>query len=243
MKKIILYILFFVFFVYLIIVTTFVANKLDVMKCNRLTVSVKNKEFGVFVDDSYIKNVVNSKFPSLIGSKISEIDKSKIESILSKHSLLKSTCVYNDLNGSLHIEVEQRYPLFRVIGDNDRFYVDNLGVIMDMPYYTPVRVPVVTGKVSKTFASDVFLPFMLWVDKNDYWKSFIEQIFINDKEEITLIPNLGDFKVIMGKYDNSFVKKLDKLKVFMTWGKNLDVWNKYKEINLKFENQIVCVKK
>ena len=47
---------------------------------------------------------------------------------------------------------------------------------------------------------------------------------------------------IAGKLEN-VGKKMENLRLFLEEGIALKGWNVYKEINLKFENQIVCVKR
>jgi cell division protein FtsQ len=67
----------------------------------------------------------------------------------------------------------------------------------------------------------------------------IVQIHANAKREFTLVPMLGDQKIIFGEYDDSMAK-WKKLKVFYKEAMPFVGWRKYRNLDLRFRNQIVC---
>ena len=52
----------------------------------------------------------------------------------------------------------------------------------------------------------------------------------------------GNFRIVLGQVENCEAR-MDKLMLFLQRGIAKRGWNRYKEVNLKFENQIVCVRK
>ena len=80
-----------------------------------------------------------------------------------------------------------------------------------------------------------------FIVKDEFFKAQIEQIYITDSKEIELIPKVGNHIIIFGSIQD-IEEKLEKLKLFYTKGLKKTGWNKYKTINLKFRNQIVCTK-
>jgi cell division protein FtsQ len=78
-----------------------------------------------------------------------------------------------------------------------------------------------------------------YIDKNDFLKAQIEQIYLNDEKEFELIPKIGNNTILFGDTED-MKEKFEKLIVFYRKGLNTIGWNKYKFINLKFKNQIVC---
>ena len=87
-------------------------------------------------------------------------------------------------------------------------------------------------------------------DKNENLKeqirkmisSVVEQIVVTQDNEVILIPKVGNFRIRLGDLEN-VDQKMEKLYLFLREGIALKGWNKYKEINLEYRNQIVCVKK
>lgn len=78
--------------------------------------------------------------------------------------------------------------------------------------------------------------------EDDFWDALIEQIVVDRGEEIILIPKVGNFRIILGEVGNA-EEKMEKLRLFLKDGIVRKGWNVYKEINLKFDNQVVCVRK
>jgi len=80
-----------------------------------------------------------------------------------------------------------------------------------------------------------------FIAKDDFWKAQIEQIYVNDKNDMLLVPRVGDHVIVFG--DASDLKeKFVKLKS-MYYAFNQIGWNQYKILNLKYKNQIVCTKR
>ena len=82
-----------------------------------------------------------------------------------------------------------------------------------------------------------------YIDADPFWKSQVQQVFINDDKEMELVPMVGNQKIIFGD-TTCMDEKFKKLLIFYSQGLNTTGWwNKYATINLKFKNQIVCTKK
>ena len=70
----------------------------------------------------------------------------------------------------------------------------------------------------------------------------IEQIYINNENEIELVPRIGDQIILLGDAGN-LENKFNKLLTFYRKGLNKIGWTAYSKINLKYENQVVVMKK
>lgn len=193
-----------------------------------------------FIDKKEIIDLVNAKFGFLKGKKVSEINRDSIEKVIKTHACIKNAEVYNNANGVIKLKLLQRKPLFRVFS-KENFYVDRDKKIMPFSSKYTSRVCIVTGNVDKRKATGVLFDFCNYLDKDDFWISFIEQIHINQQNDVTLIPKIGEFDIIMGSLDN-FQQKMSNLKAFLDNGNKNKIWGRYKVLNLKYENQVVCVK-
>jgi len=81
-----------------------------------------------------------------------------------------------------------------------------------------------------------------FITQDQFLKAQIEQIYVTKTGEFELIPKVGRHLIIFGGIED-MENKFDKLLVFYHQGMNKTGWDKYKTINLKFENQVVCSKK
>lgn len=241
MQKARRYILFVGLFAYLIIVLTFVSAERERVVCKGMQVTVLDAETNAFANDADVMRVVKAGYGNIADRGILEIDKDSIERLLVGRSIIKSAQVYYSLDGYLHIEIRQRKPVFRVL-DLDGYYVDEDGKIMPLSQKYTSRVVVATGNISPKFACEKLYPFVMALKDDEFWDAYVEQIVVDGKNELILIPKVGNFRIVLGGIEG-YEQKMEKLRLFLKEGIAIKGWNLYKEINLKFDKQIVCVKK
>ena len=77
------------------------------------------------------------------------------------------------------------------------------------------------------------------IRNDEFLEPMIEQVYVNQNGEFTLIPKLGAHKIILGKLDN-LENKLFRLEKMYTDVFPYEGWKKHKTINLKYKGQVVC---
>ena len=68
------------------------------------------------------------------------------------------------------------------------------------------------------------------------------QLHINENKEIELIPRVGNHIILLGS-DEGLEAKFEKLMLFYQKGVQQIGWNQYSTINLKYKDQLVCLKR
>lgn len=85
--------------------------------------------------------------------------------------------------------------------------------------------------------------FVRTVESDGYWSAEIVQIVASSASsgaiELVLIPRSGDFRIVFGEIDDT-ERKFDKLMKFYRDGLGNIGWDRYRTINLKYNNQVVC---
>lgn len=241
MKKALPYILSIGLFAYLIIVLTFASTKLGEVKCRGLQVVVEDTGENAFIDENEVLKVIQRGYGDLKDVPVIQVDKDSMERVLVKNSVIKSAQVYYSLDGYFHVEITQRTPVLRVMS-GDGYYIDEDGKVMPLSGKYTSRVIVATGNISKKFACNRLFPFVMELRNDEFWDALVEQIVVSPGQEISLVPKVGNFRIIVGTLEG-IDKKMENLRLFLKEGIALKGWNVYKEINLKFDNQIVCVKR
>ncbi len=213
----------------------------------------------ITVDD--IKGKVYESYDSLLGKRIKDIDLEKIERVVNEIKYVAKGDVYTTLGGNVEINITQRKPVVRIINrKNQSFYIDREGIPFPLGKEYSSRVIVANGNIGaslndtiKLYGYDDFRernisnPSVLqeiyllatYINKDDFLRAQIEQIYVNKSSEFELVPKVGRHIILFGKTDN-MEKKFDKLYVFYKEGLSKTGWDKYKVINLKYENQVVC---
>ncbi len=241
MKRALPYILSVSLFVYLIIVLTFVSAKLGEVKCKGVQVVVDDTGENAFIDEDDVLQLIKRNYGELKNVNVVDIDKDSMECVLVRNSVIKSAQIYYSLDGYFHVEITQRKPVLRVMS-GEGYYVDEDGKVMPLSGKYTSRVVVVTGNISRNFACNGLYPFVMGLKNDGFWDALIEQIVVANGNEVILIPKVGNFRIVVGELEN-VEKKMENLRLFLQEGIALKGWNVYKEINLKFENQIVCIKR
>ncbi len=185
----------------------------------------------------------------LENSELASLEVERMERVLESDPFVKNADAYIDQNNQVHIKIEQREPLLRILDNNgNNYYLDAVGKKMPPSKNFAARVIVATGNVSpytpqfrekrKSSLKDLFtITKTLLAD--EFLASFIQQIHINNAGEFILVPLIGDQKIILGSARN-LEDKLNRLKIFYKEGMPYEGWRKYETINLKYSGQVVC---
>ena len=227
----------------------FSARKYRQTRCVGLVVDVSDSAQYRFIDAGDVERWIAKKYDGVFGKRLDSIDTRNIEDGLEKLQAVGKAEVYTTLStssgdkgGSLVVRIEQRRPIFRVFTSGLDYYMDKDGKVMNWtPRYT-ARVILVGGSVTRDFARKTLVPLVSYIDADDFLKAQIDQIYVDDDSDLTLIPRIGDQEIEFGKADGYRIK-FRNLKALYTEGFRHGGWSKYKTINLKYRNQIVCTKK
>ncbi len=211
--------------------------------CERFEVIIKDSVDVQFVNKSDIVNLVKNNKAYPVGEKMSEINTLEIHDIILKNKLVETANVYQAQDGIIVASITQRKPILRVISDiKGNFYIDNKRENMPISSNFAVYVPVATGAITEEFAKNELYDFAMYLQDNPDWDAWVEQIVIKPNKDVELIPRVGDFKILFGKLNN-YPEKFAKFALFIEKGLNVVGWNRYSEINLKYDNQVVCTLK
>jgi cell division protein FtsQ len=204
------------------------------------------------IKENDIKTIVRRSFEEDIKEvQIGRIDVARIESKLEEDPFVKKAQVYIDATNNLNIDIKQRQPILRVIDENGfNYYMDTSGYKIPPSKYFTARVIVATGaippytddfrKKQKSVLTDLFR-LTKRILSDPFLQAEVQQIYVNPEGDFTLIPVLGDQKIILGNLAN-LEDKLQRLRIFYDKALPYEGWKKYETINLKFKGQIVCKK-
>jgi len=168
------------------------------------------------------------------------IDLNGLENALTANPMIKEAQVFIGVDGKITAEIEQKKPIARV-STNASFYLDDTGSYMPLSTNYTARVPLITGTVYKNELANVFT-IASKVQQDDFLKKHVVEIHQNENKSIDLRFRLNDFTIHLGSL-KSLDKKINNLKAFYQKAMRDNTLNQYSEVNLKFDNQVICTKK
>lgn len=182
---------------------------------------------------------------------VGQLDVERVERVLEEDAFVSDAEAYVDARNRLNIRVEQREPVMRVMDNNGLdYYLDGEGLQMPPSPHHTARVLVATGNLPPyedefwkrdNALSHVFDLYQL-LAKDEFLKALIEQVYVNNRGELTLAPKVGNQTILFGRYTEP-EDKLQRLKVFYREGLPYKGWNAYRSFDLRYQGQVVCKKR
>lgn len=140
------------------------------------------------------------------------------------------------------IEICCRKPIMKIFDKNGEAYcIDKDGNIIH-GIQNALFLPVASGFIDKEIASKEIKDIAVAIDRSNFWKAQIEQLYFNEKKEAILVPRVGNHTIELGTADD-IEAKLEKLSTFYKQALNGIGWNKYSKINIEFTDKVICTKR
>ena len=255
MKKIIIISVWSILIIGLIVTLGFIDRKEAVLPLKGLEVTVSQDDQNFFIDKMDVEQIIHERGDTIVNEPASDLNIPALEQALNSHLAIANAEVYTTIDGEMKIDIQQRKPIVRIINKfMDSYYIDNTGKLMPLSDKFTARVLVVNGNIDESYSkyyqktiaqieADTNLKKLTWLDEvydlatfiqaDTFWKAQIQQVFIDNSNEIELIPRVGDHRILLG--DMTDLKaKFYKLLIFYLKGLNTTGWWKaYSVINLK----------
>ena len=168
----------------------------------------------------------------LLGQPVKEVFRSlKLKTELMCLRELKRAEVYMTIDGTLHVFVDQRNPIMRVMPENGGdYFIDEDGVVMRRRNlytsaiahcrwqceYQPAMlngVSVLDTTIKNSILKDIYHTGN-YINDDNFWSAQIDQIYVDNNDEIDLIPRVGNQLIHLGTAEN-YEGKLRNLEAFM----------------------------
>jgi cell division protein FtsQ len=234
----------------LVVLMSFIEIKKSEVVCRDVKVYIPGSQY--FIDKKEIDDILQVKDHTLLGRRMGDVNTQMLESKLKANPFIASAKVYVDMDDIIRVEITQRQPILRIMNQWDQdFYVDENGYKTPLSNNFTARVLAANGYIDEPFegkvdtlhtqiAAEVYKTAN-YIRKDSLWDAQIAQIYVNKNHEIELIPRVGNQRIILGDAD-SLDTKFHNLYIFYKKALPQVGWGAYKEINIKYANQVIGVK-
>ncbi len=247
---------------YLIIAIGFISENHAKVICNKIYIQISDEDYNKFLQKEDVIKALERYKMKYIGRPIDSINTFIAKQIINKNPAVENASVYTTIDGRLNIYVQQRRPILRITNKKlQNYYIDEAGQLIPLMKDYAAFTLIANGNIEEPF--DVTIPRKIfpskkdsflrpniiydlyhvakYIDNDDFWRSQIEQVYVDNHSEMELVPRVGSQIILFGKandIDIKFRKLKSMYRAFNEIG-----WNQYKTINLKFKDQVVCTKR
>lgn len=228
----------------------------------QITIEVVNQ--NAFLNEEEVKKRLNRAGLIFEGQRFEQLNLEAIQRFLVSISQVREAKVYRGLGDTWKIEIKLRDPIARIFNSaGESFYLDKEGFVMSNSPLHTAHCVVVNGHIPdrKNSASvpdiinndslisirklDDIYRISNYVCEDPVLHSLIGQIYLEKNGDFLLTPLVGEQRIVFGSaYSEKEVEdKFKKLRIFYDEAIITEGWDKYSEIILKFDGQIVCKKK
>ncbi len=176
------------------------------------------------------------------GKEMDKIVSEEIENMLLESSIIKECQCFKTHKNLIGIHITCKQPIIHIFDHTgSEYYLDNNGAII-RSVQNAIYLPVASGEIKSEETRKSLVKIAQFLQDERFWREQIEQIHVTPKQEMILVPRIGNHIIELGKADN-LEKKLAKLKEFYEEGLSKVGCNKYNKINIEFDKQVICTKK
>lgn len=229
----------------------FASGRVEKQICKKVYITIDNEYNNYFISDREVKDILTRYGTTRIeGLKINEIDLKSLEMRIKSHKFVQDAQVYRDLAGNINIKIEQNRPIARIIHpDSERdVYIDEDGNVLPLSDRFTARVIPITKaeaapSLTKGFFQDStgkeYLALLKFIEKDSFWKAQLAQMHIDAKGKISFLPQVGNELIEFGR-PVDLDQKFKKILIFYKKVLPAMGWDKYKRVNVEFNDQIIC---
>lgn len=226
---------------YVVVALFFLNSKKDETLCKGTDIVIYGDGSNVLSIDN-VNNILKNKHLHPAGKKMEDIDCGMIEKAINSYSLVDECQSYKTHKQLVGIRIKCKKPIMHIFDKNEKeFFIDEKGDIIEGMNST-LYLPIANGFIERDMAKKELLDIAIFLQNNKFWQEQIEQIYFTPSKDIVIIPRVGNHTIEIGKSDN-LEQKFDKLLEFYEKGLNEIGWNKYKKINIEFDNKVIGTKR
>ena len=169
-----------------------------------------------------------------------KLDLNKLEKAVSSNQMVEESEVFVTIDGVLKAVVKQKTPIVRVFDGKRSFYIDYKGNTMPLSANFTARVPLVLGVIRKQ-NSEALAELFRKIYDDEFLKKNIIAIQIMPNGSLKMLNRNFDYQIDFGGAKNVDAKFQNYKAFFQKAVVNSSLY-KYKKIDLRFTQQVICTK-
>lgn len=207
--------------------------------CTVLRYDITDADKRLYLSDKELNGLLRAQDAYPIGKPLSKVSLQRIEDVVQTNPMVRTVQCYTNPQGEIYVRLTQREPLLKVITADDSYIVDTDRKRMPLRESIKDTMLTATGKVGLQMATHSIADFAEWLRDDAYWRTRIKYIDVRTPHYVRLLPANADSEIIVLGDLDGYEDKLRKLRTFYEGGGEMVRAKQYKELDLRFEGQVV----
>lgn len=234
------------------VLLTSAAEKQKTLPCNGALVHIDYESGLSFMNEKEVIDKIQFVCKDSVQKlKAFNLNIQNIETALKQMPYVDSAEVFLNQKQVLNVVIKQKRPIIRIINNNGvSYYLSDKNQVMPLCSNFTARVPIALGEVMgngfekrDSMVQQGLFKLTTTLNKDTFLSALIDQFVVDSNGEVTLIPLSGEHTVLFGFAQQNTQEKLKRLNIFYKEILPRVGWNVYEKLNVKFDNQMVCVKR
>ena len=235
-----------------VVVLTSAIKKQNQLVCRNIQVKIDYDSGLAFLNEAEIKDKINYMCGgSITGKPLTGIDFRALEITLKKNPFVSNAEVFANQEQDVVVDIVQKRPIMRVINnDGVSYYISEKNERIPVSDNFTSHVAIALGNVAMhkdtkrdSAVQAALYKLILFVRKDDFLNALVDQVYVLENGDMEVIPKIGGQTIRFGAVDENLAEKFDRLKIFYNEGLRKVGWDKYKTIDLRYKDQVVCEKR
>lgn len=208
----------------------------------------RTNETDIILNKQAALEILQGIIGNPIGQSASEIPLTQLELQLKNIPEIEKAIAYISFNGKLTVKITERTPIALVVDNENDYYIDSNCIMFEKRPYQNPSVIVITGNFKQRYAAGKKLTkrntqkvavLLKEIYSDRLWRSLFEQCHVDKYNHLLLYPRAGRHSIVLNNVQN-IREKLENLRLFYRKALPKVGWNKYREIDISYKDQIVA---
>ena len=235
-----------------VVVLTSAIQKQNQLTCKNLQVKIDYDSGLAFLNETEIKERINFlSGENIIGKQLARIDFRTLEKEIEKNPFVDNAEIFVDQQQNIVVDVIQKRPILRILNnDGVGYYISEKNERIPLCDKFTSHLAVAIGNVEMhqnakrdSTVQTALYKLIQYVQKDTFLNALVDQIEVKENGEMNVIPKVTGHIIRFGNAEENMQEKFDRLKIFYKEGLAKVGWGKYKAIDLRYMNQVVCEKR
>ena len=222
-----------------IVLFSFTSNRNENRKLTKTKV-VFVGENASFLKQETVNKLLIENNPDASAIRKDKLDLNKLEKAVSSDPMVEKSEVFVTIDGVLKAVVKQKTPIVRVFDGKRSFYIDYKGNTMPLSANFTARVPLVLGVIRKQ-NSEALAELFRKIYDDEFLKKNIIAIQIMPSGSLKMLNRNFDYQIDFGGAKNVDAKFRNYKAFFQKAVVDSSLY-KYRKIDLRFTQQVICTK-